>query len=544
MHKRARKAYRLTFGILLRYLWLYLWSKLLGQGFWDKRIGKLHQKSALKIKKGLLDLKGLFIKVGQLISILSNVLPEAFREPLESLQDQMPPREFSEIKATIEAEFGKPVEEIFEKIDASPLAAASIGQTHRATLKDGTQVVVKVQHKDIEEIAQTDLSVIQNLVKLVSRFFSMKGMGHLYSQVRKMIEEELDYELEARSMKEVGKNLDAEKRIFAPKLFEAYSTKKVITSSFCDGVKITNIQQLDAWGIDKNELAERFISMYCKMIFEDEVFHADPHPGNILVNQKGEICLLDFGAVTSLSPSMKTGLPELIVAFTRNDTDGIVKAMKKMGFVGSGKEAHKLAEKLIDIGQDFLQNEIQIDSLNLEGIKIDPNSNIVGKLLNAINFREIANTFQVPKDWILLQRVMLLVLGTSNQLAPQMNPIDVIQPYIQNIVLGQRGSLANFIIEAVKNQATTLLALPNDLKKTLTKANKEGIEINFESFDQQSKLISNTLQQFIFVVLTIASVYFTNYYFEAGLTKAFNISKVSAIVFFVLFLRYYFWRKR
>jgi predicted unusual protein kinase regulating ubiquinone biosynthesis (AarF/ABC1/UbiB family) len=544
MHKRARKAYILTFGILFSYLRLFLFSKVFGQKYWDRRISKLHQKSALKIKKTLLELKGLFIKVGQLISILSNVLPEEFREPLESLQDQLPPRDYSEIKTTIEAEFGKPVESVFQTFDSTPLAAASIGQTHRATLKDGSDVVVKVQHMGIEKIAKIDLSVIQNLVKMISRFYSIKGMDHLYTQVRKMIQEELDYELEANSMFTIGENLKEEKQVFVPKLFRDYSTKKVITSAFCDGVKISNIKQLDEWGIDRTELAERFVSMYCKMIFEEDVFHADPHPGNILVSNKGDIYLLDFGAVTSLKPEMKTGLPEMIVAFTKNDTEGIVKAMKKMGFVGSGKDAQKLAEKLIDMGQEFLQNEIQIDSLNLDGIKIDPDSNIIGKVLNTINFKEMANTFQVPKDWILLQRVMLLVLGTSNQLAPKLNPAEIVQPYIQKIVLGKKGSITSFIIDAVKNQASTLLALPADLKKTLQKANKDGLEVNFESLNRNSKLISNALQQLVFAILTIAAVYFANFYSNNGDIKAFNFSRAAGIVFFILFLRYYLTKKK
>ncbi len=542
--KRARKAYRLTLGILFRYLALYLGSKLFGQKFWDKRVEKLHHNSAAKLKKGLLELNGLFIKVGQLISILSNVLPEAFREPLESLQDQLPPRSYEEIKITIAGEFGKPTEEIFQSIDPSPLACASIGQTHRATLMDGTQVVVKVQHKDIDEIAKTDLSVIKNLVRLITRFFSLGGMDFMYTQVRQMIEEELDYEKEAESMKKIGAMLKNEERVHVPKVFEQYSTKKIITSAFVDGVKISDSPQLDEWNIDKTELAQRFVGLYCKMVFETDVFHADPHPGNIFITRDGDIYLLDFGAVTQLSPEMKTGLPEMIVAFSKNDVEGIVKAMKKMGFVGSGKDAEKLAENLIEIGQDFLQNEIQIESLNLEGIKIDPHSHIISKLLGAVNFRKISKTFQVPKDWILLQRVMLLVLGISNQLDPQMNPIDVIQPYFKKIVIGQKGGLSGFLIDAIKSQATTLLSMPNDMKKAFRKVTKEGIEVNFEKLEKSNQLISGALQQLVFVVLTIAAVYFCINFQQAGEILAFKISRVAAIVFFVLFLRHYLWRKR
>lgn len=540
IHRRARKAYFLTFGILFRYLGLYLGSKIFGQKYWDNRIEKLHSRSAKKIKKTLLELQGLFIKVGQLISILSNILPEAFREPLESLQNQLPPRKYEELKSTIEQEFGKPIEDIFQSFDQTPLAAASIGQTHRAILKDGTEVVVKVQHADIETIAATDLNVIQNLVKLITRFFSIKGMEHLYSQVRLMIEEELDYLHEVKVMKIIGENMKSEKGVRVPKVFEAYSTQKVITSAFSDGVKITDMNQLDAWGINRTELAERFVKMYCKMIFEDDIFHADPHPGNILIEKNGEIVLLDFGAVTQLSPDIKTGIPAMIIAFTKKDTNGMVDALNQMGFIGSGNDAHKLAAKLLDIGQDFLQNEVQIDSLNLDGITIDPNSKIISKLFSAINFKEIASTFQIPKDWILLQRVLLLVLGTSNQLDPKMNPVDVLQPYFQKMILGQKGSITKFIVDAIKHQATTIFALPTELRKTLQKANKEGLEVNFEALTKGSNRISNALQQLVFVVMTIAAVYFANDFFIKGQDTAFFYAKWMCIISFGLFLRYFF----
>jgi len=540
MHRRARKAYFLTFGILFRYLGLYLGRKFFGQKYWDRRIEKLHLRSAEKIKKTLLELQGLFVKVGQLISILSNILPEAFREPLESLQDQLPARDFEEIKTTIESEFGKPMNEVFKSFDPTPLAAASIGQTHRARLHDGTEVVVKVQHADIEAIAETDLTVIQNLVRWITRFFAIKGMEHLYGQVRLMIEEELDYWHEAKVMKMIGDNLKTEKGVRVPTVFESYSSRKVITSAYSAGVKITNIKQLDQWGINRTDLAERFVKMYCKMIFEDDIFHADPHPGNILIEESGEIVLLDFGAVTQLSPEIKTGIPAMILAFTRQDSNGMADALRKMGFIGSGKDARQLAVKLLDIGQDFLQNEVQIDSLNLDGITIDSDSKIISKLFSAINFREIASTFQIPKDWILLQRVLLLVLGTSNQLAPKMNPVDVLQPYFQKMILGQKGSITSFVVDAIKKQATTLLALPVELRKTLQKVNKEGVEVNFETLNAHSNRIFNVLQQLVFVVLTIAAVYFTIYFQERGQEQAFFYAKWLGILSFAGFVRFLF----
>jgi predicted unusual protein kinase regulating ubiquinone biosynthesis (AarF/ABC1/UbiB family) len=543
MSRRSRKVYFLTFGILFRYLKLYYLSKIFGKSYWENRVSSLHKKSAHKIKKVLLDVKGLYIKVGQLISILSNVLPEEFREPLESLQDQLPARDYCEIKQTIEHEFGKPINNIFKYFDKTALASASIGQTHRATLKNGTEVVVKIQHNDIEDIAATDLNVIKNLVKLYARFFSIKGMNHMYTQIKSMIEDELDYEHEAKAMMTIGENLNAEKGISVPKVFQNYSNKKVITSAFSEGVKITNIKQLDDWQVDRKDLAKRFVQMYSKMIFEDDIFHADPHPGNILVKQNGDIVLLDFGAVTHISQEMKAGIPEFIMAFTKNDTNGMIKTMRKMGFIGSGNDAKKLAEKFINIGQDFLQNEIEITSLNLDGINIDPDSKIISKLLNAINLREISNAIQIPKDWVLLQRVLILVLGISNQLDPKMDLKAVVQPYFKKLIYAQKGGVRTFVIDAIKNQVTTLLSIPNELKNTLQKINKGEIEFTSKTMEKQSKRLTNTLQQIVFVLLTIAAVHFASYFYNLEYFNAFTYAKWFGIVFFAIFLRYFLWKK-
>ncbi len=544
MSKRSRKVYFLTFRIVFNYLKLHYLSKFFGKHYWDNRVNKLHEKSAQKIKKTLLELKGLYIKVGQLISILSNVLPEEFREPLESLQDQLPARSYQEIKSTIESEFNKPINELFSFFDETALASASIGQTHRATLNDGANVVVKIQHKDIDEIAKIDLNVVKNLVKLYARFFHIKGINHMYNQIKLMIEDELDYVHEAKSMSHIKKNLRKEKGIIVPEVFTEYSSKKVITTAFSEGVKITDTKQLDKWNIDKKELAKRFVQMYCKMIFEDDIFHADPHPGNILVKKDGTIVLLDFGAVTSINDDMRTGLPELILAFTKNDTNLIIKAMHKMGFIGSGKDAQKLAEKIINIGQDFLQNEIEITNFNLDGISIDPDSKIISKLLDAINLRDISNSIEIPKDWVLLQRVFALVLGISNQLDPTMNLKVVLKPYFKKLLLSQKGGMRSVVFDTIKNQFSTLLSLPSEMKNTLKKVTNGDIEFKSEHLEKQTKLLANVLQQIVFVLLTIASVYFANYFYESDNLVAFRYSKWFGILFFGLFLRFFIWRKK
>ena len=354
---RIRKAYWTAFRVMMSYFRLYLLSKVLGQRYYKKRIIQLHVSNANRVKKAIIQLQGLFIKVGQLLSILSNFLPEAFQEPLEALQNQIPARPVEEIKKRIIAELGSPPEELFAHFSPEPLASASIGQVHRARLKDETEVVVKVQHTNIEKIAQTDLQIMQRLIGLVSRFFSIKGLDYAYTQVRKMIEEELDFTQEAKSMQIMRENLKDEVGLDIPVVHEAFSTPRVLTSSFHEGVKISNIKQLEEWQINRTDLANRLLHAYCQMVFEDGFYHADPHPGNILVQEDGTLVLLDFGAVATLRPEMRTGFLELIEAAAKNDSDKIVDALKKLGFIANEKEAVKIAEQMIDGFRNFLENE-------------------------------------------------------------------------------------------------------------------------------------------------------------------------------------------
>lgn len=502
-HSRALRANFYAYRIILSYWKLHLLGKIFGKKYYDNRINQLHQKNALRLKIGITRLGGLFIKVGQLFSILSNFLPDAFKEPLESLQDQLPAKSFTEVKGIIQQELGQDVDDLFASFNPNPIGTASVGQTHRANLLDGTAVVVKVQHADIQKTAKIDLAIIKSLVNQASWVFSIKGLNHLYEQVKIMIEEELDYRHEAKASILIADNLRSDSSIIIPKVFKSFSTSKVLTTSFFDGVKITNHQKLDEWNIDKKALAEKLVAIYCKMIFEDDIYHADPHPGNILVNQLGQICVIDFGAVAKLSPSVKLELPKLIIAVTKQDAVAAVNALRKMGFVGPGQDATLFAQNIIQIGQDFLHNEIQIDKFDLEGISIDPSSKAFSNLLSQLNLKELSASIQIPKDWILLQRAILLVLGTANQLSPELNPIHVVKPYLQKMIITQSGGWRKIILDGFKTQVSTLVSLPNTLKSTLDKVNKGELQVHNPSEIKSLDRINKSIRLLSFSILAI-----------------------------------------
>lgn len=513
---RIRKAYWTAFVVMMSYFRIYLLSKIFGKNYYKKRLNSLHIKNAYRVKKTILQLQGLFVKVGQLLSILSNILPEAFQAPLDELQDKIPARPFSEIKARIISELGKSPHELFREFNETPIAAASIGQAHKAKLKDGTVVVVKVQHANIEKIAQTDLHIIEQLTKLTAWFFEIKGIEYTYTQVRQMIEEELDFEQEADAMKRIRHNLRNEQGLSIPEIHPEFSAKRVMTTTFYEGIKINDIAQLDKWKLNKREISNRLVHAYCQMVFEDGFYHADPHPGNILVQKDGTLVLLDFGAVATIQPDMRRGLLQLIEGAAKNDAEKIIEALKMAGFIADDNEAVRIAEKVIDAFREFLQNEVQFEGMNLKDIKVNPFDSSFFKLAMNLGIRELTSAIQVPKDYVLLNRMVTLLMGICNTLDIHSNPLEVMQPYFQKYMLGEKGDTVQFIKDLVQQTATTLFAIPTDLQKVLHQAHRGELEVQIRDRQQHTKAVYFLGQQLIYAILLIAVGAFSWLFYQSG----------------------------
>jgi ubiquinone biosynthesis protein len=501
---RLRKAYWTTTVVLFSYVRLWFFKKIFGQNWYNKRLMPLHIRNAERVRDAILELKGLFIKLGQILSILAPFLPEPFKKPLESLQDQIPPRPMASVRARILKELGKPIEDIFAHFDENALAAASIGQVHRARLTDGTEVVVKVQHADIELVAEVDLEIIQRLTRMAAWFYDIKGMDYLYTQIRKMIEEELDFTREAASMEQISANLAEESGITVPTIHRAFSTKKVMTSTWHDGVKISNLEQLDAWQLNRRDLATCLLRAYSRMLFKDGFYHADPHPGNILVEKTGRLVLLDFGAVATLSTALREGIPQLIEAAVRNDTAAMIATFDKMGFLAQGRDAEKMAEKMLGAVRNFLQNEVQIDGLDFKTVKVDPLNNSLMGLMQEIGLTGVASTVQVPKDYVLLSRMITLLLGLCATLDPTLNPLDVIRPYAQQYILKNESAFA-FVNGLLRRTVTTALGLPDELHQVLQRLKKGELEVNNVDIRDGARLLYAVGQQLVFALLLIAT---------------------------------------
>lgn len=514
--RRVRKAYWTAIVVYFSYFWLSFRRRFMGRRWYERRITVLHIRNAERVKTAILELEGLFIKVGQLLSVMSNFLPEEFQRPLEALQNRLPARPYSEVRQRIVEEFGKTPEELFNRFEETPMATASIGQAHRAALLDGTEVVVKVQHFGIERVAQVDLNIIQRLTRIYTWIVDIRGMEYLYSQIRQMIEEEMDFANEIRVMEIIRKNLAEESEVTIPEVFPEYSTGRVMTTRFCEGVKISDLSQLDAWGVDRRALAARLLRVWCRMVFKDGFYHADPHPGNILVSENGHLTLLDFGATAHLSPQIRQGITQLIEATVKNDTEGMIEACRTMGFLAEGQDAERMAKKMIAALRNFLQNEIQFEGLDFRNIQVNPFNNSLMDLIQEIGFKGIAGTVQVPKDYVLLNRTITLLLGISNTLDAGYNPLDTVRPFAQQYLLQDKGGPLGYVRELLKGTLTNVLALPDEIQKTLRKVRSGELEVRTPDLEIGAKKLTHAIRQLIFAVLAIGLAFFSLRMWEMG----------------------------
>lgn len=536
--KRVWIAYKVTLKVVFSYLWLIWASKIYGPEYFDTRITDYHKKNAKLISQTIIKLQGLFIKVGQLISILTNFLPQEFREGLESLQDKIPPQPYEDIVKRIHDELKKNTDELFITFDKIPIASASIAQVHFATLPNGDKVAVKIQHLGLEELVKTDLKIIKRVIQIIQFFLPVKNLMVYYQQVKEMIEQELDFVIEAKHIELISKNFVNHPKVSFPKVYPHYSSKHILTTSLIDGVKIADIQKLNELNIDKTQLAKLLIETYCQMIFSDGIYHADPHPGNIFIKNDGSVAFIDFGAVGTLSPSMKMGVSKFVEGVIKRDTGEIVESLRKMGFLVE-KDPEVAVEPVIEYFYNKIQEEIRIDSLNLQDIKVDPEKTMEHffdlRKFN-VGLRELSKSFQIPKDWVLLERTLLIIMGICTDLDPQLNPTSVIFPYLQTFVLGKDKNWTNLVINAGRETLMSLISLPSDFKKYINQTLRGEIKTYPIGLNNTSKVIYALGQQFIYVLITISSSFMAYDMWIKNNHSGTKIFCSISILFFTIYL--------
>lgn len=521
---RSVRAYWTTFRVIWSYLWLRFRARYHEAAWVEHKLRDVNLRNARRIERTIVELQGLFIKVGQLISIMTNFLPEEFRRELEGLQDAVPPRPYADIEARLREELGRPPAEVFAQFEKRPIASASIGQVHVARLENGQKVAVKVQYPDIEEIVRRDLRTLRRIFRIIGWFIPYQGLEELYREIRSIILEELDYRAEAENTKTIAANFEGRTDVAFPKVVDELSTARVLVTHFEAGCKITDKKAVKQLGLDRGQLARQVVEIYCQQIFTDGVYHADPHPGNLLVraspppaegdgaaparvsDQPPQIVFLDFGAVAEIPSAVRAGIVELIQGALMRDTRRIVSAMKQMGFVARGAN-EQMFEQVIEYFHERFQENISLDSLNLKDIKFDPQKGLesVADLRRMdISLRELSANFHVPKEIIVLERTLLLLMGLCTELDPTLNPMTVIRPYLERFVLGEEGDWSQLLVETSKDLVMSVTALPAEIRKFMRAAHAGELQLKLKNLDAPAQLMYRLGHQVIFAGVGIA----------------------------------------
>ena len=363
-----------------------------------------------------------------------------------------------------------------------------------------------------------------------------------------MIQEELDFRLEADHIETIAANFTGHPQVLFPKVIHELSSERVLTTEFMEGVKISDLGNLTEQNIDRQALAERVLTAYCQMIFSDGIYHADPHPGNILVQSDGSIVFVDFGAVAKLSAEMKNGILQFFQGILKRNNDEISAALQQMGLIALHEDPHQV-QQLVDYLYSRFLKQMTVESWNLADIQVsmqDKLDMMVDFSKMDISLRELMSTFQIPKDLVLLTRTILLLLGLCTLLSPTMNPMKTIQPYLEEFVLGQDKNWVKLIEAAVKDIVVSAITIPTNLQNFLMKANHGELEV--KGLSESANLVYALGHQLLYglFVMFFGGIGYTAYRSgEIRLSEGlFVVSAFFGLSLVFSFLRARKWQKR
>jgi len=379
---------------------------------------------------------GLTIKVGQFLSVRIDLLPQEYITALAELQDALPAVPTRQIVAVIEKELKRPLRQIFATFDDTALAAASLGQVHRATLPDGTAVVVKVLRPGIEELVATDLKTLRVLLRLLDKLIDLGRyveVAGLEADFTATFSDELDYVTEAQHAETFQRNLLLNPYVDIPQIYWERSTRRVLTMEYMPGIRIDDVAGLDAAGVDRGQLAQRLAGLFFHMVLQDGFFHADPHPGNVFVRPDGVIQLIDFGMTGTVTPQARADYASLVLGLVRRDAPAIVRAMRQLGFLGPGADVHRLTE-LIGPYIDTIVGDVAglytgrsiLDSMMSGTTQLKIDAGTLAQLQEFIFTQPIV----LPGQTTFLGKALITVIGLCLRLDPGLDLLATAAPYV------------------------------------------------------------------------------------------------------------------
>ncbi len=477
LSRRARywAVMRLFFSIAGDFLLEGVKRRLFGQGFAERRHSAMMRRQATRFHGTAVRMGGLLIKLGQFLSSRVDLLPEEYTDELAKLQDEVPAEDYADIIRTIEAEFGRPVDQVYASFSQEPVAAASLGQVHEARLAGGERVAVKVQRPRIDEIVDIDLASLRQVVTMLEAFTDWGrrfDLDLVFDEFASTVKKELDYIEEGRNADRFKRNFKGFREVYIPKVYWEQTTRRVLTLEFIDGIKITDFSAIDAAGLSRAEIVRILVESYLEQMIYHGIIHADPHPGNVFIIARegyvtatgrrlkpGYVVFIDFGMVGVVTDSDKRNFKRLFLGVAAKDIGEIMAAAQSLGFIRPTANLDALRRSLAWIIERFFTNTLhEIYRLDLEEILYE-----LRDLMNS-------HAFQFPANFIFLGRAVGTLAGLTTSIDPDVNLIKLFEPYARDLIEEDHREGGGALRQKLLSLGTTLLALPGLAEKVLRQA--------------------------------------------------------------------------
>ncbi len=454
-----------------------------------------------RLRKVLEELGPSFIKLGQVLSTRPDLVPEEFIQELKKLRDEVAPLPWQDVEPLLKDEWGENWESTVRISVKEPMASASIAQVYLGELTTGEEVVLKVLRPGIRETVKRDIEVMRLLARLLERYLPESRLYHPVELVEEFaftIAREMDFTIEAANAERMRANMRGFKWVVVPKIYWELTTRSILVMEQVEGVRLDQPHVLDEKGIDRPTVAQRLLTAFLKQAMEDGLFHADPHPSNILIGENGEIVYVDFGMTGYLDGTVRDLLATLMIRIVKRDYDGIIKAFKRMGATGEELDERRFKLEIMGLLEPYF-------SRSLEGMPL-------GTVVNQVIQISLRYHIRFPPEFYLLGRALVLMDSNLRYLYPELNVIDMVTPFIVRTVRERRHPkrVAILLERGWDEMKEGMRAFPSEMLYAIQRLNRgethlhlshEGAERLEEVMERNSLRLSITLLLILFVVI-------------------------------------------
>lgn len=459
----------------------------------------LRATPAVRVRMVIEELGPTFIKLGQILSTRGDIIPPDWMRELEKLQDTVPPTPFAAIRELIEKELNRPLPEAFPSFDPVPVASASLGQVHFATLPSGEEVAVKVFHPGAEKVIETDLDILLELSALAEKRTDWGAYYEVTSLAREFadtLHAEQNYEQEGRSIDQFRTMFEGDPVVHVPRVYWETTTRRVLTMERIEGIKINHVDELKAAGLDCTEVSRRNIHILLKAVLNEGFFHADPHAGNFVVMPGEVIGMMDFGIMGRLDNDERLGLVQLFVGLFRGDADRSVAALADLGIATRAADRRTLT-------RDMERLRLRYYGLELERIRA---RSFFEELMGVAR----ANRLKMPSNLVLMFKTIAMLEGISLQLDPQINVFTEVEPYVREALVELESPMARVrtVTEQVRDSAQAMLVLPKQIQRILEQLDlgEDGLSLRMKGLEEPTRRVMSAANRLALAILAAAFV--------------------------------------